>query len=69
MSGPHRALKLLTDKCGLSKDAAAQAVSYVLEGQALLGAIPSKKMIVAERFFDEAGGMQLVIHSIRQSHQ
>lgn len=63
LSGPHRAQKLLIDKCGLSKDAASQAVSYVLEGQALLGAIPSKKMIVAERFFDEAGGMQLVIHS------
>lgn len=63
LSGSQRAEKWLVDKCGLSKDAACQAVSYVLEAQALLGAVPSKKLIVAERFFDEAGGMQLVIHS------
>lgn len=58
-----KAEKWLVDACGLSRDAASQAVSYVLEGQALLGGVPSKKLIIAERFFDEAGGMQLVIHA------
>lgn len=62
-SGPERAQKWLVEHCGLSNEAAAQAVAYVLEGQALLGGVPSKKLIIAERFFDEGGGMQLVIHS------
>lgn len=61
--GAARAETWLMDTCGLSKFAAFQAVSYVLDGQAALGGIPSKKLIIAERFFDEAGGMQLVIHS------
>jgi ATP-dependent Lhr-like helicase len=61
--GAARAESWLVDNCGLSKFAAFQAVSYVLEGQAILGGIPSRKLVIAERFFDEAGGMQLVIHS------
>jgi len=61
--GAARAESWLVDNCGLSKFAASQAVSYVLEGQAILGGIPSRKLVIAERFFDEAGGMQLVIHS------
>ena len=35
----------------------------LLEGRAILGTVPSQKTIIAERFFDEAGGMQLVIHA------
>lgn len=62
-AGPQRAEKWLVENCGLTREAAAQAVAYVLEGQALLGGVPSKKLIIAERFFDEAGGMQLVLHS------
>lgn len=61
--GAARAESWLVDNCGLSKFAAFQAVSYVLEGQAVLGGIPSKKLVIAERFFDEAGGMQLIIHA------
>lgn len=57
------AIDWLVQSCGLDEHAAGQAVSYVLEGQALLGGIPSEKLVIAERFFDEAGGMQLVIHS------
>ena len=48
---------------GFGKDAAEQAAAYVAEGARVLGAVPTKKRIVAERFFDEAGGLQLVIHS------
>ena len=53
----------LMEEVGLSRDAAEQAVSYIVEGARILGTIPTKKRIVAERFFDETGGMQLVIHS------
>ncbi|MEQ1885966.1 MAG: DEAD/DEAH box helicase [Bryobacteraceae bacterium] len=54
---------MLTDECGLSALAAEQAVEYVQAGARVLGAVPSQKHIIAERFFDEGGGMQLVIHS------
>jgi ATP-dependent helicase Lhr and Lhr-like helicase len=43
--------------------AAHQLVEYLAESKRLLGTLPTQNTIVAERFFDEAGGMQLVIHS------
>ena len=48
---------------GFGEDAAEQACAYIAEGVRVLGTVPTKKRIVAERFFDESGGMQLVIHS------
>ncbi len=42
---------------------AEQAFEYIVAGRAVLGAVPSQKTIIAERFFDEGGGMQLVIHA------
>ncbi len=55
--------ELLERECGLDRRGAEQAVEYVLAGRAALGAMPSDKRVVAERFFDEGGGMQLVIHA------
>ncbi len=43
--------------------AAHQLIEYLGESKRLLGTLPTQETIVAERFFDEAGGMQLVIHS------
>jgi ATP-dependent Lhr-like helicase len=43
--------------------AANQLVEYLAESKRLLGNLPTQQTIVAERFFDEAGGMQLVIHA------
>jgi ATP-dependent Lhr-like helicase len=43
--------------------AAEQIVAYLRESRRMLGALPTQDTLVAERFFDEAGGMQLVIHS------
>ncbi len=43
--------------------AAEQIVAYLGESHRLLGALPTQDTIIIERFFDEAGGMQLVIHS------
>ena len=40
-----------------------QAIPYVAAGRASLGAVPGVTHVVAERFFDEAGGMQLVLHA------
>jgi ATP-dependent helicase Lhr and Lhr-like helicase len=38
-------------------------VEYIITGRAVLRAVPTQTTIVAERFFDEGGGMQLVIHA------
>jgi ATP-dependent Lhr-like helicase len=57
------AVAWLKDGCGLDDSSAEQLVEYILEGRAVLGAVPTQKTIVAERFFDEGGGMQLVIHA------
>ncbi len=53
----------LQAQCGLDRRGWEQAVAYARAGAAALGAMPTQDTIVAERFFDEAGGMQLVIHS------
>jgi ATP-dependent Lhr-like helicase len=50
-------------ECGLDRLGAEQAVLYVRAGAAALGTLPDAKTVVAERFFDEAGGMQLVLHA------
>ncbi len=48
---------------GASRNAAEQAVAYIEEGVRILGTVPTKRRVVAERFFDESGGMQLIVHS------
>ena len=53
----------LKEECGLDDSGAEQLVEYILEGRAVLGAVPTQTTIIAERFFDEGGGMQLVIHA------
>ena len=53
----------LTTECGLDEAGARQAIAYVRAGAASLGALPSSTVVVAERFFDEAGGMQLILHA------
>ena len=57
------ALHWLTEETGCTADAAEQARAYIDEGARILGTVPTKHRVVAERFFDESGGMQLVIHS------
>jgi ATP-dependent Lhr-like helicase len=53
----------LIAECGLDRRGAEQAVDYVRAGRAALPALPTQRTVIAERFFDEAGGMQLVIHA------
>ncbi|MBL0219206.1 MAG: DEAD/DEAH box helicase [Myxococcales bacterium] len=43
--------------------AAQQLIAYLTAARAALGVLPRKDLLIAERFFDEAGGMQLVIHA------
>ena len=53
----------LKEECGLDDAGAEQIVEYILQGRAVLGAVPTQRTIIAERFFDEGGGMQLIIHA------
>src|SRR6185295_18362331 len=57
------AVEWFVRECGLDRLGAEQAVLYVRAGAASLGALPDSKTVVAERFFDEGGGMQLVVHA------
>ena len=61
--GLNRAAAWLTEACGLDRSGAEQAAAYVRAGAAALGAVPADGTVVAERFFDEGGGMQLVVHA------
>ena len=57
------AYEWLIRECALDRAGAEQAVAYVRAGKAILGVVPTDRTIVAERFFDEGGGMQLILHT------
>ena len=57
------AVAWLKSECGLDDSGAEQTIEYTLQGRAVLGAVPTQQTVIAERFFDEGGGMQLVIHA------
>ncbi len=62
-AGFSRPVEWLMSEAGISEPAAAQVVEYLAEGCASLGVIPTQDTLVLERFFDESGGMQLVLHA------
>ena len=49
----------------IGRDAAEQIARYLGVSRAALGGLPTKDRLVLERFFDDAGGVQLVIHTPR----
>ena len=53
----------LREACCLDENAADQIARYLTVGRTNLGVLPTRKQMVIERFFDETGGMQLVVHS------
>ena len=53
----------VVNESGVDGESSRQLVAYIEEGKRVLGVTPSKNRVVAERFFDESGGMQLVIHA------
>ncbi|HVT44614.1 MAG TPA: DEAD/DEAH box helicase [Thermoanaerobaculia bacterium] len=59
----ERALEWLVEETGITPEAAREAVTYLAEGRRALGAMPTQQTLVLERFFDESGGMQLVLHA------
>jgi len=64
LEDPQRAIAWLAGEIpGLSEPAARQVVEYLDASHKILGVIPTQQTLVLERFFDEAGGMQLVLHA------
>jgi ATP-dependent Lhr-like helicase len=62
-AGVGTAIAWLIEEVGLAYDAAAQLVDYFARQQSALGLLPTQQTLAMERFFDESGGTQLVIHS------
>ena len=61
--GAEAATAWLVAETGIGAPAAVQLTNYLAAARAALGALPTQQLVIFERFFDEAGGMQLVIHS------
>lgn len=53
----------LREWCGINESAADQIARYLSVARTNLGVLPTRDHLVIERFFDETGGMQLVVHS------
>lgn len=57
------AIEWLMHAYQLARAAAEQIIEYLAAAKGVLGTIPTQQTVVLERFFDESGGMQLVIHA------
>ncbi len=62
-AGIATACEWLVDEVGISAIAAQQLVDYLTRARNALGVLPTRTQIVMERFFDESGGTQLIVHS------
>ena len=60
---PAEALEWVVSQAGVPHEAARQLVAYLEEGKRVLGMVPTGNQVVAERFFDETGGMQIIVHA------
>lgn len=58
-----QARERLAEEIGIDASAARQIVDYLAGARAALGVLPTQDTLVLERFFDESGGMQLVLHA------
>jgi len=56
-------VKWLAEECGIPHSAAEQIVEHLGSALRVLGVLPTQDALVLERFFDESGGMQLVLHA------
>jgi ATP-dependent Lhr-like helicase len=53
----------LVNEAGITEDAANEIANYLGQSLTALGVMPTQETLVLERFFDESGGMQLVLHA------
>ncbi|HYJ41248.1 MAG TPA: helicase-related protein, partial [Steroidobacteraceae bacterium] len=57
------AIDIVIERYHLPRPAAHQMVEYLAAAKAVLGELPKRDTLVFERFFDESGGQQFIIHS------
>jgi len=57
------AVQWMMEEVGLSRSAAEQMVEYLAGAKIVLGVMPTQENLVLERFFDDSGSMQLVLHA------
>jgi ATP-dependent Lhr-like helicase len=57
------AVTFVEGHCGVSNEVAALVVQYLAAGRTALGHLPTREHVILERFFDESGGMQVVLHA------
>src|SRR5688500_1611338 len=60
---PKNAIEWLTNEVGIAESGAEQIVEYLSISKIVLGVMPSQDNLVLERFFDDSGSMQLVLHA------
>ncbi|HEU4778847.1 MAG TPA: DEAD/DEAH box helicase [Steroidobacteraceae bacterium] len=58
-----RAIDIVIERYHLPRPAAQQMVEYLAAAKAVLGELPKRNTLIFERFFDESGGQQLIIHA------
>jgi ATP-dependent Lhr-like helicase len=63
LEDPDGATHWLASESQTAFETARQLVAYMEEGVRVLGSVPTGNRVIAERFFDESGGMQLIIHA------
>jgi len=63
LAEPEHAVSWLRSETGLDEEGARQIASYLAAQQAAIGVVPTQRRIVIERFFDDTGGTQVVIHA------
>ena len=61
--GADEAITWVEQRAGVDNDVASMVVRYLAAGRTALGVVPTLEHIVLERFFDDSGGMQLVVHA------
>ena len=62
-AAPAKAEAWLVEEVGIGEPAARQIIDYLGSAKAALGVLPTQRELAMERFFDESGGTQLIIHS------
>ncbi|MFQ5656746.1 MAG: DNA glycosylase AlkZ-like family protein [Candidatus Methylomirabilales bacterium] len=63
LADPTQARSWLSEVAKLGEAAAECAVAYVARQQAAVGLVPTHEVLLAERFFDNLGGTQIVLHA------
>jgi ATP-dependent helicase Lhr and Lhr-like helicase len=61
--GVDGAVAWVAERCGVDEETAAMVVRYLAASQVALGGLPTVDHVYIERFFDDSGGMQLIVHA------